>query len=108
MSNINEESQVPALLSRLQEKRIKLWLDDANKLRFKAPSGAMDDLTKRQITQLKPSIIAFLSQHRSNEIPTLKADEWVPASDMQRRLWFLDQLDKAADTYNVPFALRLE
>lgn len=45
--------------------------------------------------------------HQPFRIPRRMADEPAPLSFAQERLWFLDQLDPATPTYNMPLALTL-
>ena len=81
--------------------RIRATLDVELAIRslFEAPTVA--ELARRLHAQLRPSGPALTPQPRPDEIPLSYA---------QRRLWFLDRLDREGDggaRYLIPLALRL-
>lgn len=53
------------ILERLQEKNIRLWVENDG-LQFRAPQGAFDAALKAEVVAHKPEIIAFLQAQQSN------------------------------------------
>lgn len=98
------------LLALLKERNIEVWAD-AGALRFSAPKGAMTVELKRQLTERKAEILAFLGKLRTGQTA---ASEIVPAADeidpalsfAQQRLWLLEQFGAGEPAYNV--GIRIE
>jgi amino acid adenylation domain-containing protein len=100
-------------LSDLNRLEIKLWLEE-EKLRYKAPKGAMTAEIKQEIAARKPEILAFLKQAKATSksaelvISPMSRDNKIPLSFAQQRLWFLHQLSPDSQSYNMLDALRLK
>jgi amino acid adenylation domain-containing protein len=63
------------------------------------------------IAQLAAAVEAALHEQPSEELGALTAvsrEGALPLSDMQRQLWFFEQLEAQSALYHVPFALRFE
>ncbi|HEU4554410.1 MAG TPA: condensation domain-containing protein, partial [Chitinophaga sp.] len=95
-----------ALIKKLSEKNIYLSLSD-NDLVLKYDDD--DVLTAdiiREIRDNKPFLVRYLSQANSQNdyqgIPRIAEAEDYAASDGQRRIWILSQLEDASRAYNMP------
>ena len=99
-------------LTQLRENGVELWVEDS-RLRYEAPVGAV-----------MPPLLAALREHRAELIASLELATWEPVAQLpaieprprtgalpvsfaQQRLWFLDQLEPDAATYNLPVAMEL-
>ncbi|MCY4045851.1 MAG: amino acid adenylation domain-containing protein [Cellvibrionales bacterium] len=101
------------LMAQLGAKGIKLWLDDQEQLRFKAPKGAMTPEIKAQIAPLKSALIAFLKETQKKTTLSIKkvardADAVFPLSFAQQRFWFLDSLEPGNAALHIVSAVRLQ
>lgn len=100
------------LIAKLGAAGIKLWLDESQQLRFKAPKGALTPGLKAQLIEAKADIIHVLSQSQQSEherIPAIeRSDEKrLKLSFAQQRLWFLDRLDPGNPSYHIVAALKI-
>ncbi len=98
------------LLSQLREAGIQLTLD-GDKLKIKAPQGALTDELKEQLKQNKEAIIAFLQgatqEVKSQLFPTIDRQGPLPLSYNQQGLWFFEQLTPGTAAYTMPIAFKL-
>ena len=96
------------LLQTLQTKNIKIWAE-AGKLKFRAPEGVMNPDIKRDLKAHKAELLSLLEGQngRSEAITVAPRDQSLPASMMQNRLWFLDQMTPGTPIYNIPLSFRL-
>lgn len=92
-----------ALLTRLDQLDIKLWLD-GERLRYSAPTGALAPDLRAQLQEHKSTLMALLSGGRTESVPRT---ETAPASFAQRHFWSLQQSAPTECFYNVPFGFRL-
>jgi amino acid adenylation domain-containing protein len=82
---------------------VELRVEDG-RLRFRAPEGVMTAELKARIAADKEALVARLSGH-------LEADPEIitrPASETQKRLWFVNEMQGPNVTYNIPMCLRLK
>jgi amino acid adenylation domain-containing protein len=93
----------------LQQKNIALWVED-DKLRFKAPAGALTDALRAELSRRKGDILAFLRRKALFEQPIPRQSEGavVLASFAQQRLLFLEQMEEQQAVYNIPAVFRCE
>jgi amino acid adenylation domain-containing protein len=78
---------------------------DGEHLECKAPKGILTPQLQTQIAKYKTELLTFL--RRSTITRITPRPESIPLSFAQERLWFINQLEGASATYNMPAALRL-
>ncbi len=101
------------LLSQLGAKGIKLWIDEKDQLRFKAPKGVMTTDIKEQIIAAKSALIIILQDAKNHEGFSLRAlnrgeNIEFPLSFAQQRFWFLDRLEPGNPSLHIPAAVRIQ
>src|SRR5690606_348648 len=99
------------LLSQLRRAGILLSLD-GDKLKIKAPPGALTDAIKEQLKQHTAALIEFL-QDTGKQVVTdieVRADRSkpLPLSLPQQGLWVIDQLNPGNLLFSIPMAYRLQ
>jgi len=82
---------------------------DGERLICNAPKGGVIADLRRELTERKPEIIAFLRESTSLDPAAAQvvALEDLPLSRSQQRLWFLTQVDPFNPVYNMVVGLRL-
>ena len=98
------------LLSQLRQAKIQLSLD-GEKLKIKAPQGAVTPEIKENLKALKQEIIEFLRESQKSAEPALQitpADRSaeLPLSYTQKAVWTLDKLNPGSIAYNLPMAFK--
>ena len=99
-------SAVAVLLAALHERNVKLWAED-ERLRYRAPKGALTPTLRAQLQSHKAEILAYLASAESDRIQPIPDAEDYEVSHAQRRLWVLAQLESGATAYNLPLHLLL-
>ncbi|XOV79529.1 MAG: amino acid adenylation domain-containing protein [Aestuariibacter sp.] len=104
---------ISSLISQLNAQGIMLW-QESGELKLKAPKGRLTPELREQLVENKPAIISFLQLLESNmKQPAIRrtersADNVLPLSYAQERLWFLQQLEPDGFGYHVPGAVRVQ
>ena len=98
------------LLTLLRQAKIQLTLD-GEKLKIKAPKGAVTPEIKQHLTALKPEIIEFLKEsqkptEKASTIPLVDRDQPLVLSFTQVALWTMDKLNPGGIAYNLPMAFK--
>jgi amino acid adenylation domain-containing protein len=91
------------LLKLLRARDIRVWAE-GGRLRVSAPRGALDADLQSAMARLKPELLARLQEGSSDRGPRLlpaSRDRALPLSYGQSRLWFLHQMEPAADAYTL-------
>ena len=100
------------LLARLHRHGVVTWVE-GDRLRYRAPSGAIPVELRDELVQHKTEIIDFLQQATRSATPSQPAIARVPRdqplllSSSQQRLWFLDRLIPNSPVYNIPVSFKL-
>ncbi|RPJ57525.1 MAG: hypothetical protein EHM12_09065, partial [Dehalococcoidia bacterium] len=104
-------SHVHDLFKRLQQAGVMLSLE-GEQLRVRAPEGVLSQEMLAEIKAGKESIIAFIRQHRHgktwlDDIEPAEKREYYILSPVQKRLFFIQQLDKESYAYNMTGVLEV-
>lgn len=98
------------LINELHKQGIQLWVED-ERLRFRAPQGAMTPMLRDQLQASKEDLINFLreaqSAQRQQVIEPAPRNGAIPLSSGQQRLWVLEQIETERSPYNDVAALQL-
>lgn len=99
------------LLARLRALDVKLSVE-GDGLRSSAPRGVLTPELQKELTELKPEIIALLKAtdnagHLAARPARMIRHGDVPLSFAQQRLWFLDQLESGSPAYTIAVRRRL-
>ncbi len=92
---------------------ISLWLEEGDKLKYKATNHPETANTLKEIVALKPEIIDLLKLnhlHSENHPqPFIYREQGSPAvlSFAQERLWFIEQYEGGTNAYHVPRVYQL-
>lgn len=97
---------VDQFLSRVTNLGVRLWAD-GDRLRYRAPKGAMTPELIAELRDLKLQILARLSDSRTAAIPRIPDQNHYALSHAQRRLWVLTQLESGSAAWHVPLGLLL-
>ena len=105
--------RAPELLAELSNKGIKVWAE-GDRLRFRAPEGALTGDLREALVNKKEEILALLRDAEtgtaSADIPMapVPRDGRLALSFAQQRMWFLARLQPDLTAYNVAWAVRLQ
>ncbi len=98
------------LLTYLRDRNVEISADH-DRLRFKAPAGAVDSELREELVLRKAEILDFLRQASAATlapIGRIPRDGELPLSFSQARLWLLDQLEPGGTAYNIPMFFQLK
>lgn len=96
------------LLADLHAKGIFLWLE-GDKLRYRAPHGALPPELRSQLAQRKAEIIGFLQAGAKapQTIPIASRTGSLPLSFAEEGLWLMDRLRPGMTVWNMQSGLRI-
>ena len=99
------------LMARLRSLKVKIWLEE-DKLKVKAPPGALAPPLKKEMKERKREITQFLQRaaEKTRLVPPQEKvrPKYIPLSQEQKRLWFINQVSPGSPAYNVPYAFFIE
>jgi hypothetical protein len=98
------------LLTDLRQAGVQVWLD-GDRLRYKAPKGALTPALMGELRDRKVDIIAFLKTVAADTDPAptitpVDRQQPLPLSFAQERFWSLAQLNPQSPGFNMPMAYR--
>ena len=100
MLNRGHLSTTAEILNELETRGVELWVE-ADRLRFRAPEGALTPDLRAAVTACKHDLIAALRDNaRARETSG-------PLSYNQHALYFLNQSAPESPAYNIGFAIRI-
>ena len=106
-------NQIDTFIAKLASLKIQLWLD-GERLRYKAPPGAMTPEIIAELKQNKTAIISFLQDVCLDKdstvapIQTVPRIEHLPLSLSQETLWLQHQLEPENPINNMPYVYRFQ
>lgn len=101
------------LLGYLRSQNVMVSLD-GGRLKCSAPQGVLTPELRKELSERKPEIVAFLSSarqpgpHAEPAIERIDRSAPLPLSYAQQRLWFLNQMDPASPVYNIGLPMRMQ
>ncbi len=112
MINVNDTQD---FLDHLRRLRIQVWAE-GNRLRFRAPRGAVSDALREQISSRRGELLSALKRRPKRDsapglIPALPRNgSSLPLSFAQERLWLIDRIEGGSRAYNefLAFGIRGE
>ncbi|WP_008315088.1 alpha/beta fold hydrolase [Leptolyngbya sp. PCC 6406] len=118
MNTLNLETAVTAapprpladLLTDLRQAGVQVWME-GDRLRYKAPKGALTPVLMEELRDRKLDIITFLKTvaAETDPVPTITQvdrQQPLPLSFTQERFWSLAQLHPQSPGFNMPMAYR--
>lgn len=91
------------LIEELEARRVEVFTVDDG-LRYAAPVGALTPGLRVRIAEVREALVELLTSPRPARV---RSTTRFPASGMQRRLWFLEQLAPGGPDYNLSAAFRI-
>lgn len=100
------------LLTDLRQAGVQVWLE-GDRLRYKAPKGALTPVLMEELRDRKSAIITFLKTVAADTDPAptltpVDRQQPLPLSFAQERFWSLAQLNPQSPGFNMPMAYRLK
>ena len=101
------------LLKLLHSKEIQIWVE-GDRLRYRASKGSLTDDLRREMREKKSDLLELLSPNLASANGSLSVINRVARGDemqlsfAQERIWFLDQFQPGAATYNIPVGLEID
>ncbi len=92
---------VEALVSELAGRGVELWFE-GDRLRFRAPKGALGEAQRSQLAQQRAAVVEALRRAAEERVQTF------PLSSSQQSLWFLHQQAPDSAAYHVALSMRLQ
>ena len=98
---------VTSLLARLAAVGIRLRVEDGDRLRYRAPKGALSSELAAEIKSQRDELITHLTTlgNQEDQIVPLPPAPHYALSQAQWRLWVLMQMQRESTAYNVPLHL---
>lgn len=103
------------LLAVLRQQDVFLWIDESDRLRYRAAKDALTPELTAQLKEHKAEILEFLRQAKrsiqsaeQSQIVPIERTGKLPVSFNQQQLWLLEQFDPGKAVYNLPLAYRFE
>ncbi|MFC1718242.1 condensation domain-containing protein [Candidatus Poribacteria bacterium] len=103
---------VEDLLAHLQRLGIEIRAD-GEWLRYNAPKAALTPDLRTELANHRFEILTLLRKANSDTQPAppilkpLPRSDGITLSSVQKRLWFIDQLEPESPAYNIPVAVRI-
>src|SRR6516225_5103097 len=93
---------VDVQVEQLRTRNIELWVD-ADRLRYRAPPGAITPELIGRLKEHKDALLARFQIARGQTIARLPTQPHYEVSHAQRRIWVLSQIEAASTAYNIAF-----
>jgi amino acid adenylation domain-containing protein len=104
---------IQEFMSYLRSINVKVWIEDADQLRYKGPREKLTADVLAKMRERKEEIISFCrsaayGSDQTGGIEPAPRHKPLPLSAAQKRLWFLYHLEGPSPTYNIHMSLRLK
>jgi amino acid adenylation domain-containing protein len=108
----NHNQLISDFIKKLENKKVKLWLDDES-LRYKAPKGVITGELLKSIGEKKEDLIRYLKTANAENIifepiGRVEEKEYYPLSAAQTRMFILNQIDKESTAYNITNVIKID
>jgi amino acid adenylation domain-containing protein len=92
------------LLDEFRRRGIELWTE-GDRLRYRAPAGALTSELAMKLREHKTELIGCLVHSERDDIVPVPEQPHYEVSHAQRRIWILSQIDAASAAYAIPLRL---